>query len=291
MLSYTLDEQGELGLGIGYGKWTGGRGHAIHTHDFHELVIATQGSGVQHINENEYFITAGDVFVLKGRVTHGYSRTNGLEFYNLSFDNNRHNLFKKEFCSLPGYYALFEIEPNLNSDLKPKDRLKLDTSELAHAVGICLELHKEFLEKKPGYEIGVLSNLNLLILYLSRIYIKQQNKSKGNILPMTQTLMYIERNYRNNLDLNTLASTAGMSVSNFLRVFNKSFDQSPIEYVNRFRISKACSLLSEGGDNLTQIAMEVGFSDSNYFSRTFRKVMNTSPREFRRSLANENKTI
>lgn len=287
MIKYTLEELGELGFGIGYGKWTGGRGHPIHTHDFHELVIVTQGNGVQFINGNEYFISAGDVFVLKGSITHGYTKTNNLEFYNISFDNSRHNLFKKEFFSLPGYYALFELELNLLSDPKNKDRLRLGSGALAYTVGLCSNLHKEFLEKNPGYDIGVLANLNLLILDLSRQYMKQHQHSKGNMLPLAETLIYIECHYHADIDLHTLASRTGLSVSTFLRLFRKSFDQSPIEYINRFRISKACGLLYNSSLSLTQIAFEVGFSDSNYFSRVFRKVMSMSPREFKGSLRTE----
>lgn len=286
MIKYTLEEHGELGFDIDYGKWTGGRGHAIHTHDFHELVIVTQGTGVQIINGSEYFISAGDVFVLKGSIVHGYTKTNNLEFYNISFDNNRHNLFKKEFCSLPGYYALFELEPNLVTNQKYADRLKLSSSELAFSFGLCSNLHKEYSEKRPGYEIGILSNFNLLILYLSRLYMKYQEQSKYNIMPLAETLMYIESNYHETINLNTLATKTGLSESTFLRLFRKSFNQTPIEYINHYRISKACSLLSNSNLSLTQIALEVGFSDSNYFSRVFRKVMNMSPREFRKSEIN-----
>ena len=52
---------------------------------------------------------------------------------------------------------------------------------------------------------------------------------------------------------------------------------SPLEYVHRLRLEEAYRLLSDSSRNVSEVAMEVGFDDANYFSRLFRKKMGMSP--------------
>jgi AraC-like DNA-binding protein len=57
---------------------------------------------------------------------------------------------------------------------------------------------------------------------------------------------------------------------------------TPIAYLNRYRITQAKRLLKETDHTITQIAMDVGFSDSGYFSRVFRRETGMSPEAYRR---------
>lgn len=62
---------------------------------------------------------------------------------------------------------------------------------------------------------------------------------------------------------------------------NEALHISPIQYLNRYRIEVASSLLLRSHGRIEEVAHEVGFSDSNYFSRVFKKVIGFSPREYR----------
>ncbi len=68
---------------------------------------------------------------------------------------------------------------------------------------------------------------------------------------------------------------------NFLRAFESTMGFPPITYLIRLRIRQACKLLQRSDQSITEIAMAVGFSDSNYFSRQFRMLTGSSPREYR----------
>jgi AraC-like DNA-binding protein len=58
---------------------------------------------------------------------------------------------------------------------------------------------------------------------------------------------------------------------------------TPIAYLNRYRITQAKRLLRETDQSITEIALTVGFSDSSYFSRVFRRETGLSPDAFRRA--------
>jgi len=65
--------------------------------------------------------------------------------------------------------------------------------------------------------------------------------------------------------------------------FRNELGVTPIAYLNRYRVSQAKRLLTETNKSVTEIAMEVGFSDSGYFSRVFRRETGRSPEAFRRA--------
>ena len=75
-----------------------------------------------------------------------------------------------------------------------------------------------------------------------------------------------------------------MAPSTLLPVFRKVTGYSPIDYLLHVRLAKAAELLLKSELSIFEIASECGFTDSNYFSRQFRKYYNSSPRDYRKSL-------
>ncbi|MBT3191025.1 MAG: helix-turn-helix transcriptional regulator, partial [Verrucomicrobia bacterium] len=74
----------------------------------------------------------------------------------------------------------------------------------------------------------------------------------------------------------------GMSESSLLRAFKQATARAPTQYLLELRLRRARHLLRYTRLNVTEIAFQTGFNDSNYFARQFRKGVGTSPREYRR---------
>ena len=75
-----------------------------------------------------------------------------------------------------------------------------------------------------------------------------------------------------------------MSRSALMRLFTHTVGVAPIQYQQQLRISEAMQLLQMTGKSLGEIAFELGFSDSNYFGRQFKKITGSSPNEYRKKL-------
>ena len=80
--------------------------------------------------------------------------------------------------------------------------------------------------------------------------------------------------------LDDLAHLAHLSRRQLNRAFQNVTGYSPMDYLIRLRIHRACELLRLRQLNITEISLKVGFNDSNYFTRQFRRVMNGSPRTY-----------
>jgi len=98
-------------------------------------------------------------------------------------------------------------------------------------------------------------------------------------------VIYIHNNYRLNLTLGDIANAVGLSPAYVSDCMAKDIGWSPIQYLNVYRIAQACDLIKKGGMNFKDIAFAVGYSDSLYFSRVFRKIKGVGPREYAKNYA------
>ena len=88
---------------------------------------------------------------------------------------------------------------------------------------------------------------------------------------------YIDSNLDENVGLDMLAGTAGLSVHHFARAFRQSFGEPPHSYVLRRRIERAQEMLKQTDQPLSEIALAVGFSDHSHFARHFRRLVGVTP--------------
>jgi AraC-like DNA-binding protein len=107
------------------------------------------------------------------------------------------------------------------------------------------------------------------------------NAVESRSLPGIQaTLTEIRDRVEENVQLEDLAATAGLSLSHFKRVFRNEVGIPPREFILREKINKARSLLATGEMSITAVAFALSFSSSAYFSTAFKRFCNQSPSEF-----------
>lgn len=89
-------------------------------------------------------------------------------------------------------------------------------------------------------------------------------------------------------DLTTgaIATATGLSTRAVQKIFLREVGQSPSGFITRQRLARAAAMLEQGrGQTVTDIAYDVGFSDSAFFSRCFRRYYGVAPREWRAARA------
>ena len=80
-----------------------------------------------------------------------------------------------------------------------------------------------------------------------------------------------------------IAQHIGITEDHLTFCFRQELGTTPIEYLQRYRINQAKRLLKETRQTITEIALNIGFSDSGYFGRIFRRETGMTPEAFRRS--------
>jgi signal transduction histidine kinase/AraC-like DNA-binding protein len=97
-----------------------------------------------------------------------------------------------------------------------------------------------------------------------------------------QAMAYLHEHYAEAISREDLARHVGLSDDYLTHCFRQEVGMTPIAYLNRYRVDQAKQLLKNTSQSITDIALAVGFSDSGYFSRVFRREVGLSPEAFRR---------
>lgn len=253
-----------------------------HQHDFCELVIVIRGSAMHWLEDGDFPVTAGDVFLLQGRQSHYFHARKNLELINIMYDPAQIGLPEAELRKLPGYCAMFMLEPSYRRRHRFASRLHLQRIPLARAEQLADEMEKECAEKAAGYEAVLRAKLVELIVYLARAYTFSETTEARALLRVGHVIGALENDFSKNWKLDDLMQIAHMSRSNLMRVFREAAGVAPIEYLLRLRIQKAMKLLRSTDLSVTEIALQTGFNDSNYFTRQFRKTAGCPPAKYRK---------
>lgn len=258
-------------------------GGTEHSHDFTELVIFHGGRGVHRVEGQDYPVVAGNVFVVTGDQTHACVRRHDLQYAEVTFNARRVPLPAEHLRKLPGYHALFVLEPRRREQGRFRGQLRLPPTRLAAAVGLVHHMHRELRDRSAGYEAVLLARLIELIVFLSREYSRTGPAEGVSLLHVAEVVSELERDFARPWRLEELCEIAHMSKSALMTAFREATGQTPIDYLIHVRLRRAMELLRNTDDQVTRIALEVGFTDSNYLARKFREVLGTSPRAYRLS--------
>ncbi|QHI68493.1 helix-turn-helix domain-containing protein [Tichowtungia aerotolerans] len=252
-----------------------------HTHEFTELVVVYEGNGINCVGSFEYPIAAGDVFVLHSGQKHAYKQTSHLHLCNVLFDSNMLGLQSLDMKHLPGFHALFVLEPQLRK-ANFNSRLHLEGPDLIKARNLIEEIEQEVDEQNPGFRLISQSLLLLLIGKLSRWYAQATKEDSAKLMLIAKSLAHMEQKLYEPLSIEQLAKMANMSERNFYRTFQKATGVSPNQHLTNLRISQATELLKHSDASITEIAFECGFQDSSYMTKQFKKHMGLTPSMFRK---------
>ena len=115
--------------------------------------------------------------------------------------------------------------------------------------------------------------------------IRRRNAKTQNINrdPRIQVVVdYLTPHLNEPFTIQSLSEMAQVSQTSFRRLFKAHTGKSPSDYIRELRMTSAARMLLTSDREIAEIGYQVGFSDANYFSRTFRQVFGVSPHQYRR---------
>ena len=227
----------------------------------YQLLYLKSGSGVFENDEGSYELKKGQMFLYRPyeKQIYRYPHDNGTKVFWIHFSGSKvKDILEtaglcKSVYDMGDFSAFEETVHYLIKNLKLNDRLSqmLCNSKLITLIGEAGIKNSGLKEKSPDKEIE-------------------------------EILSYISAHYYENTKNEEYAKKCGLSLSHFMRRFKKCTGTTPAAYRNLTRIKLAENLLVESGYNISQVAYTVGFSDSLYFSRVFKKINGVSPENFKK---------
>jgi len=257
----------------------------LHAHEFSEIVIITSGRGIHITGQESYPLKTGDVFVIGGSRQHDYHSMERLCLVNILFQPEKLNLRHYDLRTLPGYHALFILEPAWRQRHQFNSRLRLTPQELAVLMSLVERLEEELHTRADGFKFMATAAFMQMVGHLSRCFAQSKNSDSRALLRIGEAISHLEANYQEPVNLDQLAGIAHMSKRNFMRNFQAAMGNSPIAHLVQLRVTHAASLLRRTDQTVTEVAFQVGFGDGNYFTRQFRKLLGVTPNQYRQQHA------
>lgn len=129
---------------------------------------------------------------------------------------------------------------------------------------------------------------------LMAVQFRKNNHKKLSFTPNNQTdrvraaIQYIHENYqRLRVTVDDIANAINISRAECFRSFKAIINQTPIEYLNDYRMAMAENLLATSAQTIKEVALRCGFTNPSYFSREFKKKFGLTPKKYRQSKQKE----
>lgn len=252
----------------------------VHGHeDFYELVTVLDGSAEHIVDGERSVIGKGDVFVIGNGIGHGFENTKELRICNIMYRPECLFSGDMDIRTIPGFHALFLLEPYFNSTQRFQSRLRLTPADLSLVMPLIERAESEYTSDLPGRNTMVLACVRQLAVILSRLY--DCPTKPREIAGMADAAVFMETHFAETVSISEVIARSHYSQRHFIRLFTSAYGMTPQRYLLDVRIRHASAMLRDSGLSVTEIALRCGFGDPNYFSRIFRKYVGSSPSEFR----------
>ena len=238
----------------------GGASH-LHWHEALEFLWCVEGEGIVVSDEERLPVAPGDLVVVDANRIHSVYTDHGLCRY---------------YCLIPSA-SLFE-----HTEL-PAGRLpvlsRVTDENACHAMR---RIVGEMERKDLYYREEVRALILELYVALYRSSVREGARSAPAAVSARAELVkrvvgYVSQHYTEPFSMDTLCRETGFSKSYLCHEFKEVTGQTVLSYVNFLRCNHARSLLTSGKYNVGESAIQSGFSNLSYFSRTYRRMMGELP--------------
>ena len=244
-----------------------------HHHIEYELFYLDKGTANFHIEDNCHAIHAGDVIFLQPEIEHYVEKPaegSGFHYCALVFDSS---IFGNSGDQCRSVFDVIRIRRFLTLPDEMLEKMQ-EYIILKHEEGFgCNFLLKSFLFELVAYILQTKQYELVSPLMFAQ---------KHTVSAIDNAILYIREHFKENISFEDIQKTTDYSKSHFARLFKETLGMNVTEYLNKFRIEKSCLDLIYTDKNITEIAMENGFNNIQYFSRVFKQFMDCTPKQYQR---------
>lgn len=287
-MNLNIEDLHLITLNIGYSEQNGDWNWPKVRSPFGRLYCVTEGSAKIAFKEKEVVLRPGYLyfippFTLHDEISDGRFNHYYLHIYEQPGSNFRFleeleypvEVEAKQY-DIELFRRLVVINPKLRLSITNPDMYD-NQSTLLQNIGTSMQGH--FSDKTESRGI--------ILILISRFLEKAHFKHDAIDRRIQHVITYIHQGHEESFKLGKLADIACMSEAHFIRVFKQQMGITPNAYIISYKIELAQILLVTTDLPVKEIADKLGYYDSSYFNRLFRKMVGKSPLEYRRNSSPE----
>lgn len=247
-----------------------------HWHEEIEVIFLQTGTMKLQIPGKEYYFHAGSLVILNANllhyiIGHPHCQIQSLVFSPFLITGNSSTIFYKKYL----HPLLSCTQFTFLHDTKPEHCRAFQNAFSA------------FEQQAFAFEFTVREQLTALLLSCfqtlePQLYAVQPSKSTDT-LRIEKMLEFIQSHYQEPIHLNEISQAANLGERECLRCFHRTIQESPIQYLLKYRLMQSASmLLAEPAASIADIALACGFDHPSYYAKQFRRFYQCSPKDYRK---------
>ena len=265
-----------------------------HWHEEMEVLIINNGFAEVSTDDASYPLQPGQGIIINQNVMHSIRSMNekNCTFYSLVFHpdflfGHKSNYLQTQFLLPIQNFHLFKILV-LNESNAWHERM-LDAINDAIAANVT---------KQFGYEIATKGYLcrfwSELIARLPKLDTAPPPHVSLDEQRVKQAMLFIREHHTDSISLEEIAESIHISKSECCRCFSRTLQMTPFEYLMKYRIFEAAKKMIEQSSDpasIADIAISVGFNNTSYFNKLFKRFMGCTPTYYRTHKALSRDTV
>ncbi len=252
-----------------------------HWHDDIEWIYMMSGKMCYYINGKRILLNEKDSLMVNARQMHyGYSdKQQNCHFLCILFHPS---LFGGSKTLLQKYVT--PVIENADCEYLHFHAEQAKGQEIAEYLEQIRRLKEEAAYAYEMQAVAVMFQLWSSLLQYGELVIRESSGNNDSDLEIQKNMVsFIYQHYAEQLSLNEIAASGNVSRSKCCHIFKHYLQQSPVDFLNTFRLKTSCSLLRNTEKSITEIAFSCGFNHLSYFSKLFIRNFGCTPREYRNS--------
>ena len=250
----------------GSSEWEKNKSWGPGIRDYYSLYYVKQGCGYLTIDGQNYTIASGTCFLVPPHVVVSYQpdSSHPWDYHFIGFNGTNMNDYLERL-------GLSVTSP-------------ISSCENRKKIEECFEYILNSVNHPRSADLQAISGFYALIGTLCDHSTPQTSKSLTSSRQsdyIRQAIDYIETNYSRQITVEEISNHVGINRKYLTKLFNEKMDDSPKNYLIQYRINKACRLLKQSTLSIQEVSHSVGYTDALVFSKIFKKVIGTCPREYR----------
>ncbi len=246
-----------------------------HKHNFYILLYITQGSGTHTIDFREYEVTPDSVFMMLPGQVHSWDLADDTDGFVVFFTSAfyQHTFPDRKLYDIPFFNALLQ-----------KPLLSVPAEENARLLQTFQTLAEEYMAMRFKRHEIIGCYLGVLLIQLERIYTSQEQRKavpSGELSLLQRLEQLIELHFREHPPVTFYAESLHITAKHLKETCKRSLGKTTTQLIQERIVLEAQRLLVHSDLTSSQIAVTLGYVDTSYFFRFFKKHVGSTPEQFR----------
>ncbi len=260
-----------------------------HSHEYLQIWYVRRGKCKNYLNGYEYNYSQGGICIIPPFVEHRIENDDETSVLICCEFSERFINEALQYENRDGLFDIAYLEPFFLSENMVEQLFKISDDKLPFVDKIFSDLLREYNTYRKHSYLFIKADLLKLLATIASEYDARGNHETDELFEkyrdaIDRAICYINENYNEKIYLEEACRIAMMSTSTFSYIFKQVTGKTFSEYVMNLRLRHAAELLRDTQTSLVEICEICGFSDSNYFSRVFKKSYGMPPSQFRRAM-------